>query len=170
MNQEMSNSKPDFSIRKIVSEDIPAFVEYRLHYLAELQGENSERDKSILKTELENYFRKSLAENRYFAFVAENDSQMLSFGAMVIKEIPGDFNHPTYFEGDILNMYTIPKARKQGISTAILEKLIEEAKTRGISKVALHASKDGENMYRKSGFSAPVYPYLEKILNSNFTH
>ena len=166
----MSIKRPDFRLREITSEDLPLFVDFRLHYLSELQGDNSKKDNAKLKAELENYFRNALAENRFFAFVAESDSEMLSFGAMVIKEIPGDFNHSTYLEGDILNMYTIPRFRKQGISTAILEKLIEEAKKRGISKVALHASKDGENMYRNIGFSEPLYPYLEKILTSNFTH
>lgn len=168
--QKRSNSKPDFSIRKITATDISLFVEYRLLYLTELQGINAVQDHSELKNELEHYFHKALNDERFFAFLAENDTELLGFGAMVIKEIPGDFNNPTYLEGDILNMYTIPNARKKGISSAILEKLIAEAKKRGISKVALHASKDGENMYRKYGFSEPVYPYLEKILNSNFTH
>ncbi len=163
-------TKPDFSIRKITTKDIPVFVEYRLRYLAELQRENLEKDNSKLKTKLENYFHKALAENRFFAFIAENEIELLSFGAMVIKEIPGDFKNPTYLEGDILNMYTVPKARKKGISTAILEKLVEEAKIRGISKVTLHTSHDGENMYRNFGFTEPQYPYLEMVLNTDFTH
>ena len=90
---------------------------------------------------------------------------------MVIKEIPGDFTKSSYLEGDILNMYTVPEARRLGISSMILEKLLAEAKTMGISKVALHTSKDGEKMYRNFGFSEPVYPYLELVINKeNFTH
>jgi ribosomal protein S18 acetylase RimI-like enzyme len=46
----------------------------------------------------------------------------------------------------------------------ILERLIEEAKKRGVSKVSLHTSKDGEKLYRKFGFSEPVYPVLELCL------
>jgi hypothetical protein len=39
------------------------------------------------------------------------------------------------------------------------------------SCVALHTSKDGENLYRKFGFSEPFYPYLELVLNAeNFKH
>lgn len=167
----MNSNKSKIKIRKIGKEDIPLLVEYRLLYLTELQGENPEKQNSKLKTELEYYFRKAIAENRCFAFLAENDSELLSFGAMIIKEIPGDFKNPTYLEGDILNMYTVPNSRKQGISTLVLEKLLSEAKLRGISKVALHASKDGENMYRKHGFSEPEYPYLEMVIdNKNFTH
>jgi GNAT superfamily N-acetyltransferase len=90
---------------------------------------------------------------------------------MVIKEIPGDSGKSSYLEGDILNMYTVPEARRQGVSSMILEQLLAEAKLMGISKVALHTSKDGEILYRKFGFSEPVYPYLELVLNTdNFSH
>jgi len=70
----------------------------------------------------------------FFAFMAELDGEIVSFGGMVIKKIPGDFNQSMYLEGDILNMYTIPAARRKGISAQILEHLITEARRRGISK------------------------------------
>ena len=93
------------------------------------------------------------------------------FGGMIVKEIPGDFSKPTYLEGDILNMYTIPEARRKGIAQLILKALLEEAVKLGISKVALHTSKDGEHLYRGNGFTEPVYPYLELVLKQeNFTH
>jgi len=83
---------------------------------------------------------------------------------MILKKIPGDFNQSSYLEGDILNMYTLPEYRRNGISSRILEELLKEARTMGISKVGLHCSKDGEPLYRKFGFEDPVYPYLERII------
>jgi len=114
---------------------------------------------------LELYFRKSLEGGRFFALYAETEGEIFSFGGMIIKEIPGDSYKSSYLEGDILNMYTIPEVRRQGISSMILERLLAEAKSMGISKVALHTSKDGEILYRKFGFSEPAYPYLELVLN-----
>jgi GNAT superfamily N-acetyltransferase len=61
-------------------------------------------------------------------------------------------------------MFTVPFARRKGISAMILQQLINEAKNRGISKISLHTSKDGEKLYRKFGFSEPVYPVLELCL------
>lgn len=114
---------------------------------------------------MELYFRKSLEGGRFFALYAETEGEIFSFGGMIIKEIPGDSYKSSYIEGDILNIYTIPEARRQGISSMILERLLAEAKSMGISKVALHTSKDGEILYRKFGFSEPAYPYLELVLN-----
>jgi len=46
-----------------------------------------------------------------------------------------------------------------------LENLLSEAKSMGITKVALHTSKDGEKLDRKYQFSEPVYPYLERTID-----
>jgi len=151
-------------IREIGLAEVELLTTYRMAYLAEMQGERSEEYQTRLKNELTQYFQQALSEDRIFAFLAEQDNQPLSFGAMVLKKIPGDFNQSSYLEGDILNMYTLPFARRKGISALILEQLITKARLRGISKVSLHTSKDGETLYRKFGFSEPVYPVLELCL------
>ena len=151
-------------IREIGSDEVGLLTNYRMAYLAEMQGERSKEYQQQLKNELNQYFSEALAEKRFFAFLAEQDGEIFSFGAMVLKKIPGDFNQSSYLEGDILNMYTVPFARRKGISALILQQLLNEALKRGISKVSLHTSKDGEKLYRKFGFREPVYPVLEICL------
>lgn len=148
-------------IREIGSEEVELLTTYRMDYIAEMQGERGLEYQRKLKIELNQYFSEALAEDRFFAFLAEQDEVALSFGAMVLKKIPGDFNQTSYLEGDILNMYTVPFARRKGISGMILQELLNEAHNRGISKVSLHTSKEGEKLYRKLGFSEPIYPVLE---------
>lgn len=149
------------NVRKIKSSELELLTNYRMAYLTEMQGERSEIYQQTLKSDLNRYFAEAMSEDRFFAFLAEFNGEFLSFGAMVLKKIPGDFNQSSYLEGDILNMYTVPFARRKGISALILENLLDEARERGVSKVSLHTSKDGEKLYRKFGFSEPVYPVLE---------
>jgi GNAT superfamily N-acetyltransferase len=151
-------------IRQIGTDEVDVLTKYRLAYLEEMQGEKDAHYRDLLLAELSDYFDKAINENRVFAFLAEQDDQPLSFGAMVLKKIPGDFNQPIYLEGDILNMYTVPFARRKGISALILQELLNEALHRGVSKVSLHTTKDGEKLYRKFGFSEPTYPVLELCL------
>lgn len=151
-------------IREIGTSEVELLTNFRMAYLTELQGEQTEEYQQQLQKDLNLYFSQALAEKRFFAYLAELKGEILSFGAMVIKKIPGDFNQTAYLEGDILNMFTVPFARRKGISALILQQLINEAKNRGISKVSLHTSKDGEKLYRKFGFSEPVYPVLELCL------
>lgn len=154
----------NIQIREIGTSEVELLTTYRMAYLTEMQGEQSEEYQLKLQKELTDYFTQALSENRFFAYLAELKGEILSFGGMVIKKIPGDFNQSSYLEGDILNMFTVPFARRKGISAMILQQLINEARNRGISKVSLHTSKDGEKLYRKFGFSEPVYPVLELCL------
>ena len=159
-----ASANKNIRLRKIELKDISVLVEYRLLYLSELQGEMEEDYRVQLQKDLKAYFERAIQEGRFMAILAEENEKVVSFGGMVIKEIPGDANRSTYLEGNILNMYTIPEARRKGISSLILDSLLKEAKEMGITKVALHTSKDGEKLYRKFGFSEPHYPYLERII------
>ncbi len=153
------------TVRRVEITDIPKMTANRVDYLTEMQGERSEQYKLELQQTLQNFFQQSMLEGSFFALLAELEGKVLSYGGMILKKIPGDFNQSTYLEGDILNMYTLPEYRRKGISSLILQHLLAEAKAMGINKVALHCSIDGEPLYRKFGFDDPVYPYLELIID-----
>jgi len=152
-------------IRRVEEPDIPAMTAARLAYLTEMQGARSGEYLLELQQNLQSYFAQTIREGSFFALLAEYEGKVVSYGAMVLKRIPGDLNQSSYLEGDILNMYTLHEYRRKGISTMILRQLLMEAKTMGVSKVALHCSKDGEPLYRKFGFEDPVYPYLELLIH-----
>jgi ribosomal protein S18 acetylase RimI-like enzyme len=61
-------------------------------------------------------------------------------------------------EAYLLNMYTLPDYRKQGIANALLDAMAAEAIARGFGKVWLHASEAGRPLYERIGFVAnPAY-------------
>lgn len=152
------------NIRRVEEADIPGMTAARIDYLTEMQGERSAQYKEELLQNLMQYFKQSIQDQHFFALQAEYEGIIVSYGGMILKKIPGDFNKSSYLEGEILNMYTPPEYRRKGYSSMILEHLLREAKSMGVSKVALHCSRAGEPLYRKYGFSDPVYPYLELII------
>ena len=162
---EKENWSFEAIIRRVDFEDIGGMTVARIDYLTEMQGERPSVYKLELQQELQSFFQQSMLEDTLFAFLAEINGRAISWGVMILKKIPGDFNRSSYLEGDILNMYTLPDFRRKGISSRILEALLSEAKVLGVSKVALHCSKDGEPLYRKYGFTDPFYPYLELIID-----
>jgi len=152
---------PKIKIRTVEEADIALMIRHRVDYLTEMQGERETSFIEQLKADMQGFFHRSLINGSFIALVAEFEGIALAYGGMVLREIPGDFNRSSYLEGDILNMYTIPTARRKGISTLILKELLSKAKSLGVTKVALHTSRDGEKLYRSVGFSEPLYPYLE---------
>ncbi len=156
--------KERLTIRRIKESDITSMTAARLNYLTEMQGSRSLEYLAELHSNLESFFKQTILEGSFFALVAEYEEKTVAYGGMILKKIPGDLNQSSYLEGEILNMYTVPEYRRNGISSLVLEKLLTEAKIMGVSKVSLHCSKAGEPLYRKYGFADPVYPYLELIL------
>lgn len=161
--------KDTLTIRRVEEADIPEMVAARMDYLAGMQGERPDAYKEELRQKLFQYLTASIREKRFFAMVAEKNGHPVSYGGMILKEVPGDFNSSSCLEGEILNMYTHPDYRRRGYSSCILEQLLKEAKDMGISKLALHCSKEGEPLYRKYGFSDPAYPYLELLIGDKTT-
>ncbi|MGE4415496.1 MAG: GNAT family N-acetyltransferase, partial [Bacteroidales bacterium] len=132
----MENNTHNITVRELGKKDIDILIGYRLDYLTELLGDCNSAQRENTREGLKGYFLEALEQGNIHAVMALEGEKVLSFGAMVIKKIPGDFKKSFYLEGDILNMYTIPGARSRGLSTLVLDHLIDEARKRGICKLS----------------------------------
>ncbi|MFO7369306.1 MAG: GNAT family N-acetyltransferase [Bacteroidales bacterium] len=147
--------------RKLRKEEINLITDNRIAFLYELQGKPTPEKESALRKTLAEYFTKALQDNSFIGIVAEADNQLIGSGGMVIQEIPGHFKVPTGRLGYILNIYTLPEYRNQGIASDIVDLLVDEARRIKLDKVYLHASAAGIEIYRKKGFVEPDMPELE---------
>ena len=148
-------------ITRVGTSDVEAMIACRIQYLAELQGERPAAVVKALTSELTRYFTSGIQNGSVIALGAVFGGKAVAYGAVVLGSVPGDFNSAAYVEGDVLNMYTVPEARRRGISKMLLLRLIDEAQQQGVAKLALHTTVAGEKLYRSVGFHNPVYPYLE---------
>mgnify|MGYP003391121235 FL=1 len=62
------------------------------------------------------------------------------------------FHNPTGEKAYIMNMYTLPEYRRQGIAYKTLDLLVAEAKKRNIKMISLEATEQGKPLYDKYGF------------------
>jgi len=153
--------KSQIVYRKIKPNEINLLIEYRIKFLSELQGNHSVEKENELREELTDYFGNAFMLQSFIGWLAEWQGEPIGFGAMVVQRIPGHFRAPNGKIGYILNMYTLPKYRKNGICNILLDKLINEGKELGLAKLNLHASNDGIELYKKKGFVGPELPELE---------
>ena len=51
-----------------------------------------------------------------------------------------------------MNVYVNKNYRRQGIAQKMIESLIEEAKSRGVTEISLDATQAGRPVYKKLGF------------------
>lgn len=103
--------------------------------------------------ELGDYFLAKLKDDSLVEWLLEENGSIIATAAVAFMEFPPTYTNPSGIKGYITNMYTSPTHRGKGIAMALLQKLVDEAKGRGVRKLCLGASEMGRPVYRRFGFS-----------------
>ena len=117
----------------------------------QIQDEGQTPDIDI-DEDLHRYFEKYMGSGELIEWVAEDEGKIIATAAIVFMDFPPSFNNKTGRTGYVGNVYTADAYRGKGIAGQLLEKLEEEAKQRGITRLLLHASEAGRKAYLKSGY------------------
>ena len=135
-------------VRKATVEDAALLSEVRKLQLID-EGIAPDCD---IDAELDAFFRKWLVSKDFLQLIAEENGKLLSTAAIVYYDLPPSFTNKIGVRGYVTNVYTAPEHRRKGLSKMLLEKLLEDARSRGIKKIWLGASKLGRPLYEKLGF------------------
>ena len=146
-----------WTIRQATQDDIDILVQLRLRFLAEIgyAGDG-------VVSNIREYFRLSLANGEFEAWLAQADSQVIATSGLVYCQKVPHGRNPSGREGFVLNMYTLREWRNRGIATALMETIVQHVRQQGISCIRLHASEDGLGIYTKVGFR---HDNTEMVLN-----
>ena len=147
--------------RKMDINDLDLFVKLRLDFLLEVIENIDDKTIEEIKNALNKYFIEQIPKNKFIGIICEYNEKTISTAFMAINEKPANPNFVNGKIGTILNVYTYPEYRKNGISTKIMEIIIEEAKNQNISEIDLLAREIGENIYRKLGFKESGMKYMK---------
>ena len=135
-------------IRKATSDDAKLLSEVRkLQLIDESIDPNCDID-----SELSAFFKKWLESKDFIQLIAEEDGKLLSTAAVIYYDLPPSFTNKIGVRGYVTNVYTAPEHRRKGLSKLLLTKLLDDARSRGIKKLWLGASKLGRPLYEKLGF------------------
>ena len=147
--------------RRGTLDDAQALVDLRVRFLNELLNHPENNETRVVRKSLLEYFTEAIPSRDFVAWVAEYGGKIVATSGMVVWQKPALYGGVESGKlGYLLNFYTIPEARGNGIATRLLNELIGEARSLGLRYVHLHASKDGEPIYRKAGFVEPKMPEL----------
>lgn len=63
------------------------------------------------------------------------------------------YAHPAGKRAHIMNVYTKPDLRRQGLASTLLYMLVDEAKEKGVTEITLDAADNTKSLYYKNGFT-----------------
>ena len=138
-------------IRTANKSDISTLVDFRFMYMTDVEGILSEKQKNALNSQLPVYFENHI-EKDFTAYIAEDNGVPVSVIFMVRLEKPASVHFLSGSTCYLMNVYTVTEYRRLGIASQILDKLISDAKSKGITCIDLSATDMGKHVYLKKGF------------------
>lgn len=143
------------SVKRASFDDLETLMEWRMRVLAEVFSDSEQPDWKVIRKNNEDYYREALSADTHTACFAldEDDGGIIGCGGICYqKEMPSPDNL-TGTNGYLMNIYTLPVYRGQGVGRRIVEFLVDDAKKRRTEKIYLESAKDAKHLYEEIGFS-----------------
>jgi GNAT superfamily N-acetyltransferase len=139
-------------LRLAVAADLAVILHHRRAMFREM-GYHNEAELDAMEATSGPFIAAGLADGSYRGWLIEDAAGVVAGGGMVIAAFPSHPLDPQPRRVWILNMYTEPERRGQGLARAIMEAMIGWCREQGLAMVALHASDAGRPLYERLGFT-----------------
>ena len=132
--------------------DLDMLVSSRIKVLIAANKLPEDTDMSVIEQQSLEYYRQSLTDGSHTAYLVYDGDDIIAAGGISYYRVMPTCDVPTGRKAYIMNMYTDPAYRRQGIAMKTLALLIEDAKAKGISFISLEATDMGRPLYERYGF------------------
>ncbi len=142
----------NLTYKKATIDDLEILTETRITVLRAANKLSDDVNMSVVKEESYRYYQDALTNDSHVAYLVFDDDEFVGAGGISFFKVMPTFHNPTGQKAYIMNMYTKPEYRRNGIAYKTLDLLIGEAKRKGISAISLEATDIGRPLYEKYGF------------------
>lgn len=148
------NCLPDtiYDYKKAAIEDIDELVRTRITVLRAANKLTGHEDMLQVERESYEYYKSALEAGDHIAYLVYDNGKWIGAGGVSFYQVMPTYHNSSGRKAYIMNMYTSPEYRKQGIAYKTLDLLVEDAKKQGILHIALEATDMGRPLYEKYGF------------------
>ena len=132
--------------------DLDLLTTSRIEVLKAANKLDASTDMANVEKESYNYYKKALEDNTHYAILVMEDDKFIGAGGVSFYSVMPTYHNPSGKKAYIMNMYTAPDYRRQGIAYKTLDMLVKMSKERGIGQISLEATEMGRPLYEKYGF------------------
>jgi GNAT superfamily N-acetyltransferase len=151
----MSNT---FPIRRATAQDADIIAWHRARMFQDM-GKVSGDAFEVLRAKTRDRIEEWLESGDYVGWLAscadQSESIIAGAGVQLQPILPRPVDLATIGEGRqgiIINVFTEPEWRRQGIATMLMRDIIKWAKNAQLDRLILHASDEGRSIYERVGF------------------
>ena len=132
--------------------DLDILVETRAEVLRAANRLDTSADMTQVERETRAYYRSALADGTHTAYLVFDGDLFVGAGGVSYYSVMPTYHNPTGQKAYIMNMYTRPAYRRQGIARRTLDLLMRDSKSRGVRAISLEATEMGRPLYEAYGF------------------
>lgn len=140
-----------FEYKKATMKDVDELVRTRIIVLRAANKLSDDVDMSLVEKESYAYYRYALKTGEHIAYLVYDNGKFIGAGGVSFYQVMPTYHNPTGKKAYIMNMYTNPEYRRQGIAYHTLDLLIKDARKQGISQISLEATDMGRPLYERYG-------------------
>jgi len=147
----MSESGMAAHIREATLADVDVILRHRRCMFADM-GRGDEATRAAMVAATRPFIEAGLKNGSYRGWLVEVDGRVVSGGGIAIADFqptPWDLSPKRAW---IVNVYTEPASRRQGLARQVLEAILAWCRAQGLKAVFLHASDAGRPLYELLGF------------------
>jgi GNAT superfamily N-acetyltransferase len=143
---------PNYTIRPAVAADVKDLLHHRRAMFYEM-GHTEPAALDAMELSCRPFLKNALRDGTYRSWVAEivKGTVIAGGGVVILPWLPSPVDARPR-RAIILNVYTEPAYRRQGIARALMQTAIVWCRAEGFQSVALHASEQGRPLYESLGF------------------
>ena len=153
----------EITVKRAGMEDLDTLMNWRMEVLREVFAVPEQLELKELEKANRRYYQTMLETGGHIAcFACQRDKIIGCGGICIYQDMPSPDN-PTGQCAYLMNIYTRPRFRQQGVGEKIVNWLIGQSTQLGITKIYLETSDAGRQLYQRIGFSPmPNYMKLKK--------
>ena len=141
-----------FECKRATMEDIDELVRTRIIVLRAATKFSDDEDMSVVAEESYAYDWRALESGEHIAYLVYDNGKFIGAGGLSFYQVMPTYHNSTGKKAYIMNMYTAPAYRRQGIAFHTLDLLVKDIRKQGVSQITLEATEMGRPLYEKYGF------------------
>jgi ribosomal protein S18 acetylase RimI-like enzyme len=141
----------EFHIRRISESDFGTLVAHRLQMFRDMGWEGETRLEELAPI-YESYLRQHLGAGDYEGWIAEDAKEPVGSVGLFWEQRPPTVRNLSGRQAYVLSLYVASTHRRRGIARELARVAIEHARSGGADVIALHATPEGRELYRRLGF------------------
>ena len=142
----------NYEYKKATIADIDELVRTRIIVLRAANKLSNDVDMSLVEKESYEYYKSALETGEHIAYLVYDNETFIGAGGVSFYQVMPTYHNPTGKNAYIMNVYTAPGYRRQGIAFHTLDLLVKDAKEQDMLQIALEATDMGRPLYERYGF------------------